>query len=795
MSVLGRKNWLPAARIDLPDLLANDSYNRFDFRSVMFSMCGNTPYILRGFEATGWSGTSLTLKVSNALVWCPNNAASPFWQGLSTDADLQVSLQPSSTVYLELDFEEQTRQQVTAGFWDPNSIPPDNPAGIQYTESVDAQIVMVPVLRQRFGGFTAGAIRVLVAVVDANGVVSIQDARDPMFGLRKGGANPDPYYNYPFADARVEPPQVSTSSANLANNNPQSVYYSVDANGRFLNDKSISSMKDWMDAIMTVLKEIKGTPTWYQGASATAGFPSNLNLYSLLMDSQGGHSILASEQAQLAWSVDAGTGTGDSIFRSYNTSATQGIRWQLNYGSVSWMLGGTFVGLSTDRAYTNTSFTSATIPDGSSLYLKIQREAILNSDPNVTWSPGTAPHPVAPYNLPAQTVTGSVGNFTGIAVGDYIRKESEGILNYYKVIAVWNGGTSSWDDTAGIVAGPTCDTVVVSTAIPSNTVEGYRFFRERYSNADLVVNTGSTISDVDYYWIGRRTGNIFYLRDFGNMNQGEVVQVLNDADVTIEENSLESTPIITIDPQTSVLAGEIVRILSTGPSRDTTPMLTIMRSQTQDTIAPVGGNRRTISYTLANNLGLPTNALTLANDGDELWVRLSDTQSATAYTLSSGTIASGTDNVYQVLSSTASPLRTFYNRNVYMLAKRVDIAGVITIVFADGQKIADSDTIVRKPIRIKSKDISANYLATYQDTMLSVNTAIAVNITLPVISEENDGQLLVIKDRTSQSYINNITITAGVGNTIDNSATAVINYEYGSLTLKANMLDSRWEII
>lgn len=790
MSVLSRPNYLAGQRIDLPTLLAGDSYNKFDLRSILLAMTNQSSFIIQGMNVTGWSGLNLTVKVADAIVWSPDASSTPFWQGLSTDADISVTLQASSTIYLELDFEERTRQPVTSGFWDPTGIGV-NAAGVQYTESVDSQVVQVPVLRQRFGGFTVGSRRIAVITTSPTTVTSVKDARDLLFSLRRGGSTPDPFYNYPFATNRVEPPTTTTASTDLSESDPQSIYYTTDVNGKYLNDKGIKSFKEWMDAVMTVLKEIKGTPTWYQQASASSGFPSNLSTYSLLLDSQGGHSIVSDTAMTIVWAQQNGSGVPDYMLRSVGSGQ---IQWRSNYGRLSWLLGGVFTNFNTDRTYTTQTFLSSVIADGSSLYLKLERDAIKNSDPTVTWSPATTIH----GGTAIKTVQGVAGNFTGIAVGDYVRKESEGILKYYKVTKVWDG--SSMNTAAGFVAPSVCDEIELDIILPEvlgNSVEGYRYYRERYGNVDLFVNDGVTITDVDYYWIGRRSGDTLFLRDFGNMHPGEAIEVLNDHDQAIDENALESMPIITIDTETTFTSAvELVRSLSGTLTRDTTPLLSIRRSKTVNTINTNGTlNRRTISYNLINNLSAPANALTFTNNGDELWVRLTDNASATAYTLAPGTIASGTDNAYEILAESAAPLRSYSNRNVFMLAKRVDIAGIPNIIFADSQLIKQGNTIEKKRERIKRRAVSANYTVVDGDDLISVDcSAGAVTITLPTITNELDGVVVRVKDKTGNAQLNAITVTSA-SDSLDFSGTAVIDYQFGELELVAVAADSNWEIV
>lgn len=791
MSVAGRNNWLASQRVDLPDLLANDSYNRFDFRSVMFALCGQKSFIVSGFEISSWTGLTASVNISDAVVWCPDNDTAPFYQGLSTDEDLQVTLQASSTIYLELILESTTQTSVTKGFWDPLATTPTAPAGVQFTESVDAQVVITPTLKQRFGGFTEGSIKIAVITTSPTTITSVQDAREPFFNLRRGGSTPDAFFSYPWSSSRSEPPATTTLPTDLAESDPQSIYYNVDTSGNFINDKGIRSFKEWMDAVMTILKEIKQTPTWYQLASAASGFPSNLSLYSLLLDSQGGHALSSTNSTTIYWSKPDGGGAADNKLRSEGASP---VIWDSNYGRLTWQLGGTFTAFATDRSYTSNNFATSTVTDGFSVYLKLQRDAILNSDPNVTWKPTTAPH--SGFTA-AQSVSGSAGDFTGIAVGDFVRKESEGYLNYYMVTGVWDG--SSKNTTTGFVSTSVTDAIELDQTIPTQSTEGYKYFRSRYDNSDIFLNSGSTITDVDYYWLGRRSGSLFMFRDYGTLDAGEEVEILNDSEQDIDYNDMGSMPIFRIDDDASFIGTtpELVRAPSFTALRDTTTVIDIFRSKTinRENTGPTTTNRRIIHYILINNLGAPTNALTFSSDGDELWVRLSDTASASAYTLSPGTIASGTDNVYQILSPGSEPLRNYDNRNVFMIARRIDIGGISYLFFTNGEYLRGGNvTNTRRPIRYKRVTVSSSYTATIHDHMISVDTSGgAYTMTLPSAASVGDGFVLDFKDKSGDAEINPITLDGNGGDTIDGQLTMLIDWEYGSLRLISDGVSS-WEV-
>ena len=83
----------------------------------------------------------------------------------------------------------------------------------------------------------------------ANNVVDVTDQRDMLGRLGKAGvSNPNPSYVFPWAAGRQENPTTSTVST-------------IDPFSG--GDKQLESLKQWMDAIMSSILEIKGTVYWY----------------------------------------------------------------------------------------------------------------------------------------------------------------------------------------------------------------------------------------------------------------------------------------------------------------------------------------------------------------------------------------------------------------------------------------------------------------------------------------------------------------------------------------------------
>ena len=98
----------------------------------------------------------------------------------------------------------------------------------------------------------ANVLPIAIVTTDAgNNVLSITDSRWLLFRLGTGGTNPNPFYVYPWTaqpEGRTENPPTSSSDA---------------VNPFEGGDKMLMDLKDWMNAVMSSLLEIKGTTYWY----------------------------------------------------------------------------------------------------------------------------------------------------------------------------------------------------------------------------------------------------------------------------------------------------------------------------------------------------------------------------------------------------------------------------------------------------------------------------------------------------------------------------------------------------
>jgi len=509
VAVLARYNATSQSRYDLHCLLADQSFNMTDFRLFGTIFSGSQKnYIITGLDIQNTNSQQITINVAGSVLFSPLDNATSFYIALADEPTVSFSLPANQTVYVEAYFERLTENPVPTAQWDPGAITTANPAGTEFSTSVNFQEYVQIKFRYNTTGFTSNAIKVAKLIVGAGSVTSIYDARDLFFRLGSGGSVPDPIHKYSWSPSREEPNVVGNpTQIGLANvNNP---YYSIDGSG-IKNDKAISSLKDWMDAVMSIIAEMKGTAYWYDTASTHT--PSNT-----YFDSRNGQSPVPNSEITLGW--DSGTQVLQCLAR---TPATGPLKWKSNYGRLLWNLGGVFdVGA---RSYSNTLFTK-TIPNTDcAVFLKLEREIkpVAATDIEVLWR-GLIPPAGWPHSAEDSVYCSTQGAFTGIAVGDWIRQQTASYFDYFKVLSFSDGVTEI--ATEGAIAGVSAKYLLLDTyggtVRPVTAVVKYYWFRANYSNDDiyyteaanefLATNGVATIAaDLpDLQFLGRRKNNIF----------------------------------------------------------------------------------------------------------------------------------------------------------------------------------------------------------------------------------------------------------------------------------------------
>ena len=697
MSVLSRTNLIAQMRLDLHHVLAGESYNAYDFRALITSFTGSKPYVLSGFTVTGRTGLALSFSIKDSLTFNPLDGNGSFYKGISTDADVILELPAQQeNIFVEARFINITDNPVNTAQWDSLALTGETVAGTEFGSSVDSQVIMQLVISANTIGFTTGSIPLLRASTDGANVTKMVDCRDLMWRLGSGGVTPNPARRFGWGSQRTEP----VYSGQGVMNEPNSPFRFKDASG-ILNDKGISTLKEWADAMMTRLCEISGSSLWYVTDVAPNlpihGYVTGLDIPRIYLDSESGHSINPSANVSLKWTKRDPTIPHDESSNKY-ILVSEGqdglddisvIKWQVNYGAVTWELGGEFVNNISggSRAYSASRFSlpnSKAPCDGGNIYLLLERDVVppLASGNSVKWANNSA------FNAYDQTkaVSGVNGDFTGIAVGDWIRKSSEGFSQYYKVMSLSDGVATR--TTIGDIADASTTSVELDkTILTGISTEEMTYFRSRYQQIDLFADTvvgEFNYKDSNFYWLGRRSADTFMLRGYGNMQDGEETLVKDDASASGGGGASDIMLVHAKDAVYSALTGYASR------AGAVSTIITIQKRKRNNTIftpdAFASDNSgASLTYTIAS----PVGSMAV---GDGLWVRLSDTTSGV---LTNGPVVISNDDVqnldittnkWEVRSPTNNPLRNFDNKDVHLLARRITLVDGLTpaLIFCDG---------------------------------------------------------------------------------------------------------------
>jgi hypothetical protein len=267
MALLQRTRILPNQRLDLPDYRNIEDFVCADFKAIHKYIWSNNNFVISGFNAAGTGTTTLSVTIANAACVLGQDdgvvyIGAPSLSNLTTNA-----LTPGATNYVELIIDKDTGGADSRAFWDPTA---NGGLGGEFSQIVDTYVFLKPKFAINTSNFTGDAnkIRICKVVVDGSGTItSIEDSRNLLFRLGRSG---NPGFTFPWS-SRTEPALTSFTGA----------------------DKDIKNLKQWMDAVMDGLREIKGTTYWYE-APAVA-FPGAFANPSL--------SVLAgaTTSARIAW--------------------------------------------------------------------------------------------------------------------------------------------------------------------------------------------------------------------------------------------------------------------------------------------------------------------------------------------------------------------------------------------------------------------------------------------------------------------------------------------------------------
>lgn len=283
MSIIRQGNWLGQQRVDVPNMRALESSIAHDFDVALGKIVSaQAPIVVRGLTinvstAAGNPATSLVLTTANALVMhfnateagtmleIPSTQAGDVLN--SSNANVHGSFAASALNYVGIDFlrsaDATTNDQV-------EFLSPGTNSEVPRTVPTARTLNYVIYITQTPFSLATNICPVAIVNTDANGnVTGITDCRNLFGRLATGGDVPNLTNSFAWP-SRLENPAYAPPTSTV---DPFSG-----------GDKSIASLKDWMNAIMSVVWEAKSGQYWYSqtvrdgvkvGLSGTSVFAAN----------------------------------------------------------------------------------------------------------------------------------------------------------------------------------------------------------------------------------------------------------------------------------------------------------------------------------------------------------------------------------------------------------------------------------------------------------------------------------------------------------------------------------------
>lgn len=495
MAVRRSQNWLNQQRVDVPHLRSIESAVRNDFDELISSYVigQQASYVIRGWEinmvgAIGASASALQMIVENSSLFHGKSTQSgTFFQVASgvanqtinstTNTAVQGSFTPSALNYIGIEFSRAVDNSTTAQvfLWNPTN-KNEISKTVPLAETLNYKIVVTSSI------WASNVLPISIVETDSsNNVLSVEDRRPMLFRLGTGGPNtPNPFNVYPWdhdAEGRTENFWKSTSAVSPFRGG----------------DKQIETEKEWKDAVMSMILEMKGTTYWYSPNAGGSITKLRGDLALLQMTGTGKFTHAKLVPGQLNWDSD--------IYLNY-------IGSRLSY-----------------KILTNPASTDITLADGQVAYINLVRG--VDIIPNLIFTQGS------------QTVNsvGAVSWTSDVLANDYIKVGSQDDTKYYKIQSV---------DTASQV---TLSEVFEQTSTGSGGTQAkYAYGTYQTSPAPttnrhmFVVDREDVPFNEDNYWLFMREDNggsiaRAYLRGSsgGELQQGEDREISDNTSIEVLE--------------------------------------------------------------------------------------------------------------------------------------------------------------------------------------------------------------------------------------------------------------------
>lgn len=265
MAISRQQNWLGQQRVDVADLRAVESAVTHDFDVLGGKLiAGRVPLIARGFSisttsAAGNPADSLQLSVAAGLVLHFGASDAGTLYAVSdtqaaellsaTNSKVSGSFVASSTNYIGIDL-RRSEDSTTSDL--KKFINADSEEEIPKTVPTARTLSYKIIISTQPFSVSSNVCPIAKVVTDAsNLVVSITDARKMMFRLGAGGDSPDATSAFAWTDTDRRENGITYQTG-------------VSTSDPFVGgDKEISSLKQWMDAVMSRIWETGSGEFWY----------------------------------------------------------------------------------------------------------------------------------------------------------------------------------------------------------------------------------------------------------------------------------------------------------------------------------------------------------------------------------------------------------------------------------------------------------------------------------------------------------------------------------------------------
>lgn len=320
MAILSRTKLSPQQRFDLEDWLAEQSAARTDAKLSTQRFLAANNLILNGFSVSGLGLNTATVAMANAALIIPQNT-SDFSYFIAAPAEPNITITDAQLVdnarnFIEVELVTQDGVPLSKAFWDPEA---NSGLGSEFNQTVNTitdvrlNVVVLP------GGFSGSPDRLPIAIIDTNasGVIKVILDRRELYGRLAKPSNLN--YVFPWS-TKLEPTYalvmtsavgtfvagetitIGTETATVAAGGTSTISFRRPSGISFATgasvtggtsgatgtvdtiieaftgaDKSLVGQKSINDAIMTEIRNLKGTPEWYSDS-----FNSNNGLTALV---------------------------------------------------------------------------------------------------------------------------------------------------------------------------------------------------------------------------------------------------------------------------------------------------------------------------------------------------------------------------------------------------------------------------------------------------------------------------------------------------------------------------------